>query len=182
MLVGRIADLVARLMALTFLCMSIHTWILPTSVKYKHAGVRYEVALSIGPLPLIVWIRGGVRCGEWPDKAIATSGPGAIIEYLLPDEAVLCDGTYAGGPHGDKFMTPIQNPQTGNERHYNVVHSRYMARHETINAMFKHFGVARQMFRHPRSYHKECIFALANIINCKLRAEPNSFPSWQEGR
>jgi len=152
------------------------------SHKFKHAALRYEIGLSLGPLPYIVWIRGGGPAGTWSDKRLAITGPGAVIDFMDRGETALVDGTYAGGEHGDKFMTPIANPQTATDEHFNVVHSRYMARHETINAVFKHFGVARQAFRHPRSYHKECIFALANIINCKLRAEPNSFPAWQEGK
>lgn len=37
------------------------------SHKFGHAALTYNVALSLGPNPRIVYIGGGVPAGEYPD-------------------------------------------------------------------------------------------------------------------
>ena len=144
------------------------------SHKFRHAALRYEVGLSLGPIPVIVWVRGGVPAGRWSDLRLARDGASAVINYLRPGEKILADKGYRDATY---FMFPFFNPANEAERRFNYAHKRYMARHETVNAMFKSFAVARQMFRHSEKYHQDCIFAIANVINAKLRNNPSSFPN-----
>lgn len=44
------------------------------SHKLNWAGIRYEVVLCIRT-GRIVWVAGGVPCGEWPDLKLARSLP-----------------------------------------------------------------------------------------------------------
>lgn len=48
------------------------------SHKFKAAGVRYEIGISIVEGE-IVWASGGFPCGEWPDLKIAKE---LYLQYL----------------------------------------------------------------------------------------------------
>jgi len=144
------------------------------SHKLEHAGLRYEVGLSLGPSAEIVWFRGGVPCGSWPDIVLAREGPDPVISHLLPGELILADDGYRDSRY---FLYAISNPHSQREHAYNARHKRTMARHEYVNNMFKRFLCTTNRFRHSRDMHKLCLHAIANIINCTLRQEPGSFPA-----
>ena len=63
------------------------------SHKFKHAGLRYEVATALG-CSKIVHIAGGVPCGDWPDKNLAMA---CLIPKILPGEKVSGDKGYLDG-------------------------------------------------------------------------------------
>eukprot|EP00559_Dactyliosolen_fragilissimus_P004548 CAMPEP_0184857772 /NCGR_PEP_ID=MMETSP0580-20130426/2924_1 /TAXON_ID=1118495 /ORGANISM="Dactyliosolen fragilissimus" /LENGTH=188 /DNA_ID=CAMNT_0027353561 /DNA_START=237 /DNA_END=803 /DNA_ORIENTATION=+ len=60
------------------------------SYKFKGAGVRYEIAVSI-KAGHIVWINGPYPCGSYPDTRIFKLG---IMHYLDPGERVEADAGY----------------------------------------------------------------------------------------
>jgi len=62
------------------------------SHKFKRSGVRYEVGVSI-KCGDIVWIKGPLPCGEWPDIKMFRD---ALIHYLDENERVEADGGYIG--------------------------------------------------------------------------------------
>ncbi len=59
------------------------------SHKFKAAGIRYEIGLSIGNGD-IVWASGGVPSGEWPDVKIAKD----LYLHYASRELTLADKGY----------------------------------------------------------------------------------------
>jgi len=141
------------------------------SHKLKHAGLRYEVALSLGRRCRIVWFAGGVPAGAKNDLELARD---LFVPQLQPNERVLADKGY---PDENFFWTPIKKARTPMERTFNVWHKRCMARHETINAKLKTFNCLRTMFRQSYDYHRLCVFAIANLINLSLMHDPSIMPT-----
>ena len=108
------------------------------SIKFKNAGVRYEVGIAIQTGD-IVWVNGPFPCGAFPDHVIVAL-PGGLEQSLLPGERYLCDGVYRYRP---RATTP-----TGTHTPLDRMKAEARARHETINGRFKRIGVLRQRFRH----------------------------------
>lgn len=140
------------------------------SHKFGHAALTYNVALSLGPNPRIVYIGGGVPAGEYPDLRLARAG---FVQMLTRGERALADKGYRDGAY---FMFPYEHPYDQSESEFNALNKRFMARHEVINSKFKAFACLRGMFRHGYEFHRTCTFAICNIINCNLIENPNSFP------
>lgn len=57
------------------------------SHKFNGLGSRYEVAISIHNGD-IVWVNGGLPCGEWPDLRLARN---TFIDHLEPGKKPLAD-------------------------------------------------------------------------------------------
>jgi hypothetical protein len=142
------------------------------SHKFRGAARRYNVGLSLGENTRIVYIDGGVPAGAWNDLALARH---KLVTLLDPDEYILADKGY---PDSRYFMTP----RAGNDAQtteFNRRHKAIMARHEHINNRFAKFACLANVFRHDRdNFHYLCVFAIANIINCNLIENPNSFDAW----
>lgn len=120
------------------------------SHKFKGAGLRYEIGLSISS-GSIVWVHGPFACGAFPDVSIFRLG---MKSALSPDEKVIGDKGY----RDEKCEKPpaIDDP---NKRTYAIIR----ARHETVNSRFKNFRVLSDTFRHDISLHGVCFHAVANI-------------------
>ena len=129
------------------------------SHKFHGPGVRYEIGLCI-QTGRIVWAHGGVPCGSWPDLSLARS---AYTKAVAPNELTLADRGYSDTRY---FYTPAHYPKTASQQ------KQIMARHETVNARLKQFGVLKQVFRHSVDKHSECFFAVVNIV--ELVIENNS--------
>lgn len=101
------------------------------SHKFKAAGVRYEIGISIGNGD-IVWASGGFPCGEWTDLKIAKD---LYVECVTSGEITLADEGY-----------PLQKyfKQPSNEKEF-----RLLSRHETLNGRLKNFEILNCRFRHP---------------------------------
>jgi len=139
------------------------------SHKFKAAARRYNIALSFGPYPRIVYVDGCVPAGAWNDLALAQH---ELVHLLDDDEYMLADKGY---PDPRYFITPREgnDPQT---LEFNRRQKAIMARHEHINNRFSKFACLANVFRHDRdNFHSVCVFAVANIINCNLIEIPNSF-------
>jgi len=142
------------------------------SHKFKAAARRYNIALSFGPYPRIVYVDGCVSAGAWNDLARAQH---ELVHLLDDDEYMLADKGY---PDPRYFITPREgnDPQT---LEFNRRQKAIMARHEHINNRFSKFACLANVFRHDRdNFHNVCVFAVANIINCNLIEIPNSFDKW----
>jgi hypothetical protein len=125
------------------------------SHKFRGAGLRYEVGLNIRTGD-IVWAFGGFPCGEYPDLVLARQ---KYTYSIRLDEMTLADDTYKDG---DYFIYPSRYPAT-------VVQQKLiMARHETVNARLKQFGVLNQCFRHCIDKHRICFHAVVNITQLTI--------------
>jgi len=134
------------------------------SHKFKHAGLRYEIAICI-QTGWIVWINGPYPCGHWPDLDISRDG---LNQALLPWEKFVADGTYKD-EYGYSYTPTGYNTR---EQHMKAV---ARARHETINGVFKKFGALKDEWRHHRTKHGIAFSAIANIVQAQIQCEPTSF-------
>lgn len=115
------------------------------SHKFLGPGVRYEVGLNIITGD-IVWINGGVPCGEWPDLRLARDSYTSMVNL---NEMTVADEGY-------------------NDRNFFIYNKEIMARHETVNRRLKQFGVLHQKFRHQRHLHPQCLHAVANLTQLMI--------------
>lgn len=119
------------------------------SHKFKAAGVRYEVGISIVGGD-IVWASGGLPCGEWPDLKIARE----IYVHIAANEFTLADKGYRGE---NCFKQPK-----------NAYEKRVLARHETLNGRLKEFAILQERFRHPLKKHPSVFHAVINIVQVSI--------------
>lgn len=126
------------------------------SHKFRGAGIRYEIGLSIGNGD-IVWASGGLPCGEWPDIKIAKN---LYLKYAR-DEVTLADKGY-------RFRNYFKNPT-------NAMEKRIMARHETLNGRLKQFKVLSCKFRHPLKKHPSIFHACVNILQLSIQCGEKLF-------
>lgn len=130
------------------------------SHKFKRAGLRYEVAVSLDTAD-IVWVHGPYPCGSYPDVLIFRR---CMKGSLDEDEFVLADKGYGD----NRCLTPktISSPISP------VLHEAFADRHETVNKRLKDFLVLRRLFRHDRSLHGLCFHAVANVVQHKMKRHP----------
>lgn len=133
------------------------------SFKFKKAGLRYEVAISIQSGE-IVWIYGPFPAGRFHDITIFRR---ALKQMLLAaGERAEADDGYRGEP------LCIDLPQEGcfrRGRAQQKLKQRVRSRHETVNARFKNFGCLEQRFRHNIRQHKDCFQAIAVATQLTIR-------------
>jgi len=120
------------------------------SHKFKGAGLRYELAISIQTGD-IVWLNGPYPCGEYNDIKIFKD---KLQKKLRIHEKVEADGIYRGvegaRSKGD-FVSKSDKTAKGKAR----------GRHETVNGRIKNWACLRNVWRHPIEKHK---FAFAAIV------------------
>lgn len=114
------------------------------SHKFKSAGLRYEVGISI-ECGEIVWASGGLPCGEWPDIKIAND----LYVYYAKEEITLADKGYKS----KNFKQPTNRRE-----------KRILARHETLNGKLKNFEILNARYRHPLKKHPLVFHACINIV------------------
>lgn len=125
------------------------------SHKHNGPGLRYEIALSI-PNGFIVWVHGGVPCGEYSDLKLARE---LFVHFLEPQEKAIADRGYRDQQY---FITPATKP-------YYPKIKQILARHETINKRMKQWKCLGSRFRHKLHKHPLCFHAIANITNFILK-------------
>jgi hypothetical protein len=130
------------------------------SHKFHGPGLRYEVGLCI-QTGWMVWVNGPYPCGQWPDLRIARDW---LVYELDPGEMFLADGGYRDG--GVYAETP-NGLNTFDQRMKSVAR----ARHETVNARMKNWGVLRGTFRHHLTRHGPIFLAIANITQIQIEEE-----------
>lgn len=127
------------------------------SHKFNHAGLRYEVAISIAKC-YIVHINGPFICGAWPDIRIART---CLHEMLEPNEYYLADSGYRCG-RGPALTRDSLPP------HRRSTFDRLMARHEIINRRFKEFAILGRRFRHEEEKHGDVFRCVAVLVQFDL--------------
>lgn len=122
--------------------------------------MRYEVALCVNTGE-IVWIFGGLPCGAYPDLKLARE---AFVHGLDANERVFADRGY-------NDQSTFILPNAANSRFHNLV----MSRHETVNKRIKQFVVLATKFRHNRSLHRNCFYAVGNLTQLVIKHEEPLF-------
>lgn len=130
------------------------------SHKFKGAGLRYEVGVSINK-GFIVWTNGPYPCGSYTDIVIFRD---QLKACLLVSEVVLADKGYV-----DNQCT--LNIPGRSERYASLLR----ARHETLNGRFKAFSVLNSKFRHDLSKHVMCFMAVASCCQISILSGDNLF-------
>lgn len=117
--------------------------------KFKHAGIRYEIGISIVEAD-IVWASGGFPCGEWNDLKIAKD----LYLHYAANEVTLGDKGYRLKPY-------FKQPE-------NAIEKRILARHETLNGRIKEFAIMSHRYRHPLKKHPIVFHAVVNVIQVSI--------------
>jgi len=134
------------------------------SHKFKGPGLRYELAVCI-LTGYIVWYFGPFPAGK-SDLQIYRI---RLKTILGPNEKVVADKGYRGDYTVD---TPFDAKSDVHKKMMNTAR----ARHETINARLKKWGVLKQEFRHHRSKHGQCFEAVAAVTQLEIQ---NGCPPFQ---
>ena len=104
------------------------------SHKLKGSGLKYEVGVNIKN-GKIVWVAGGVPCGEFSDLKLARS---RIVHLLEHNERIVADDTYKDPRY---FIYPSGYPADSAE-----IQKKIMSRHETLNSRLKILVFCKQHF------------------------------------
>ena len=128
------------------------------SIKFKAAGVRYEVGVSLYNSS-IAWLKGPFPCGEYPDDKIFGL---FLSNKLKKKEKVIADKGYRS------FPLQCTCPKVEDSQRKKKIMSRARNRQETVNKRFKQYGVLRKIFRHHRSKHKACFYAVAVVTQLTI--------------
>ncbi len=125
------------------------------SHKLKGAGLKYEIGLCIRT-GNIVWVHGGVPCGDFSDLTLARS---MYLSFVDDGELTVADDGYVD-PH---FIYPRGYPQLS------IQLKAISQRHETINKHIKTWRILSTPFRHEDlTFHRRCFYAVANIIQLMI--------------
>lgn len=119
------------------------------SHKFKAAGIRYEIGISIVEAE-IVWASGGFPCGEWPDIKIAMD----LYVSFAQNETTLADKGYRQKQY---FKQPS-----------NKAEKKVLARHETLNGRLKEFAILSHRFRNALHKHPPVFHAIINVIQASI--------------
>lgn len=130
------------------------------SHKFKAAGLRYEIGLSLRT-GAIVWAHGGFPCGAYPDLRIARE---LLVEFLDAGERVMADRGYNDQRY---FILPTE---ANNGRHKTI-----MSRHETVNKRIRQFAVLSDKFRHKKELHGKCFHAVVNLTQIIIKTDEPLF-------
>jgi len=126
------------------------------SHKFKSAGLRYEVAVSLQKGD-ICWVNGPFPCGSHPDIKIARLG---LVQELRLNEMCIADSGYRGD---ECFKTPT-GFNTNSQRMQSVARSR----HETVNSRFKKFKILSDKYRGKLDKHNYVFMAIAVLTQVEI--------------
>lgn len=125
------------------------------SHKFRGAGVRYEVAISVVG-GHIVWVHGPFPAGLYSDQRIFNM---KLKNCLEQNEKVLADLGYAGPCTVHGSIIDDDNDERA---------SRIRAHHEQINGRLKSFSCLENRWRHSLDKHKYCFFAVATVVQLEI--------------
>ena len=124
------------------------------------SALRYEIGLDILEGNLI-WIQGPYAAGKWTDISIFRH---CLINHLDPYERVVADKGYVG--EAPQFVK-CPNSKTLRKEHQQMTR-QVSARHETINARFKYWGILEEKYRHDIDDHGDVVVAVGVIIQLTI--------------
>ena len=128
------------------------------SFKHNHAGLLYEVAMSIHE-DKCVWIHGPIPGGETNDKGVFNRKLKAMIP---PGMRALGDSGYAGDPEKVTLKYAQDSPTVRKFKR------RALARHEKFNGRLKEFDCLSSTFHHNKGLHGRTFEAVAVINQYKM--------------
>ena len=126
--------------------------------KLNGPGVRCEIGICV-QTGWIAWVNGPHPCGDWPDVDIAR----LCLHHVLNAN----ENCVAGGGCRDK-NGPSRTP-TGMRSFLDRQRSVVRARHETVNARFKLWGILSQRYRHPLVKHGMVVNSIAIITQIMIQ-------------
>lgn len=131
------------------------------SHKFKSAGVRYEVGVSIAT-GYIAWFNGPFQCGANPDITVFRK---ALKFKLGYGERVEADRGYRGEP------LYISTPDDHISEHDKKMKNHARARHEQINSLFKNWASLNQTFRNDPKKHGMVFQTVAFVTQLQIKNE-----------
>ena len=123
-----------------------------SSHKFKKAGLRYELAISLHSSDLI-WINGPFKAGGDADIKIFRKALKAKVKEL-GDRKGLADGGYEG--EGDY----LDIPNSLDEDYEHAYKSRGRCRHETFNSRIKNYAAMSNKWKQGQKKHKLAFVAI----------------------
>ena len=132
-----------------------HTWY---SFKFKHAGLRYEIAICI-QTGWICWVNGPFKPGQYNDHQIFQLG---LDEMLDNGERVEVDNGYNGNA---RYSRP--NDCEGNNG-WGRMKANARARHENVNGKLKEFNILEHTFRNERGNHTLFFHAVVAVVQFSI--------------
>lgn len=135
------------------------------SHKFKHAGVRYEIAVCI-QTGWIVWIRGPFPCGAFNDCQIYQQ---SLKQKLLPTERVEADAGYS-----NEMTVRLPDDYQG-KIEWKWQKGRARARHEAINGKLKEWKAIGNVWRHDVKKHQMTTRAVAAILQSEILEKRGTF-------
>ena len=128
------------------------------SFKHNHAGLLYEVAMSIYE-DKCVWINGPIPGGETNDKGLFNR---KLKGMIPPGMRALGDSGYGGDP---EKVTLKYAQDSATVRKFK---RRALARHEKFNGRLKEFNCLSSTFRHGEDVHGRTFEAVAVVNQYKM--------------
>jgi hypothetical protein len=129
------------------------------SHKYNHAGVNYELAISISENRL-VWMNGPFKAGM--NDVITFTEKGLKAKLKACGKKGIGDGGYAGHPE------QISTPNSHDSKQVFKFKSRALKRHEKFNGLTKNFDCLNGRFRHSVDRFKNCFEAICVIAQYQM--------------
>ena len=127
------------------------------SHKFKRAGLRYEIAVSISSGD-IVWFHGPFPCGSFPDTKIFWL---KLEKMLESHERAVADKGYRGVV---KCMTDFD----AESKEHKAFMSNARARHETVNRRLKEYQSLKQLWRHDVNKHHLVFKCVVTIVQLEF--------------
>ena len=137
------------------------------SHKFKKAGLRYEIAISIST-GRCVWIHGPFPAGTH-DMTIFRK---ALKHKIKPGEAVIADRGYQTQREDEAFMS---TPSKFDDAEVDKFKSRARCRHETFNGRIKMYASMEQTWKNTAEKHKWALHAVAVTVQYHLEHGPGMF-------
>ncbi|KAG7371241.1 hypothetical protein IV203_019811 [Nitzschia inconspicua] len=134
------------------------------SHKYNHAGLCYELGISIGSNRL-VWMNGPFPAGKSDLKIFKEDG----LKVMLIAKKKMCiaDGGYAGSDHIHHCSTP----NIHDSRPVRRFKARALKRHEKFNGLIKNFHSVDCRFRHSIGKFKSVFEAICVICQYQIETD-----------
>ncbi|KAG7365523.1 DDE superfamily endonuclease [Nitzschia inconspicua] len=153
----------------------VHCWIQEThqefskdtsyfSHKYNHAGLCYELGISIGSNRL-VWMNGPFPAGKSDLKIFKEDGLKAML--IAKKKMCIADGGYAGSDHIHHCSTP----NIHDSRPVRRFKARALKRHEKFNGLIKNFHSVDCRFRHSIGKFKSVFEAICVICQYQIETD-----------
>lgn len=138
------------------------------SHKFKHAALRYEVAVAIYD-EKIVWVNGPFIAGKTDLQILRAGqkdGSGTLLDRIPAGKMLVADRGYqTSQPTEIGKMAFKRNEDPSNLQKYK---GRVMCRQETVNSRIKQYKVLSETFRQCDEVHEICFKAICVIIQYQL--------------